>query len=204
MKKGKDSNAVKELTTEIMKIKRFAEVGSYEKDLDAEAKKIIRTPFLLKIVTDALPELKEGQGFTKARLYKQFTRMHFEHEKKKMEQSKNIPDKYDLVGSFYEFSVDLAINMYINDKVAVEAEGYSYGRKKDLSDQSYDFSRFFNPNDHKVYIAEQGAQLLRLEGTSKFQHKSIMEYFAARVFYEELKEFDPSDNTIKDLKIFFP
>jgi len=31
-----------------------------------------------------------------------------------------------------------------------------------------------------------------------------MEYFAARLFYTELKEYDPSDCSIKDLKSFFP
>lgn len=49
--------------------------------------------------------------------------MHFEREKIKLENSKILPDKYDLISSFYEYSVDLAIHMYTNDKVAVEAEG---------------------------------------------------------------------------------
>jgi len=40
--------------------------------------------------------------------------------------------------------------MYINDKVAVEAEGFSYTIKKENTGESYDFSRFFNPNNPKI------------------------------------------------------
>jgi len=50
------------------------------------------------------------------------------------------------------------------------------------------FQKFFR-NDQKTKLARLGAQIIQVDGKARFSHKSIMEYFAARVFYEEIKFF---------------
>ena len=59
--------------------------------------------------------------------------------------------------------------------------------------QANPFEEFFS-NDQKTKLARLGAQIIQVDGKARFSHKSIMEYFAARVFYEEIKFFDSAKN----------
>jgi len=50
------------------------------------------------------------------------------------------------------------------------------------------FASFFG-DDEKTRLSRYGVQLIIMDGKARFTHKSIMEYFAARVLYEEIKWF---------------
>ena len=42
----------------------------------------------------------------------------------------------------------------------------------------------------KAKLAKQGAPIIEYNGTIRFQHKSLMEFFAAKVYYEEINNFN--------------
>lgn len=48
------------------------------------------------------------------------------------------------------------------------------------------FEEFFK-DDEITKFSRSGAQIIQVDGQARFTHKSIMEYFAARVYYEEIK-----------------
>ena len=171
---------------------------------------LLKTPYMLKIIIDILPSL--GSDFkstiTKSNIYKVFTTKYFENEMSRLLQHSQdqIPKGFDLEKSFYEYSKDLAVNMYMLDKTSVATEGFSYSLKKnDLNElftkslntseikkeaevkkENDPFARFFS-NDPVTKLARSGTQLIIFNGQARFTHKSIMEYFAARFFYDELK-----------------
>jgi len=57
-----------------------------------------------------------------------------------------------------------------------------------LSEHENPFAKFF-VDDVKTRLARSGAQLIIVDGKARFSHKSIMEYFAARVLYECIKYY---------------
>ena len=116
---------------------------------------------------------------------------HFETELNRLlhHSQEQIPKGFDLEKSFYEYSKDLAINMFMLDKTSVVTEGYSYSLKKqdlhqlfskpnnDPADdklqnfkESDPFSRFFS-NDPVTKLARSGAQLIIFNGQASFTHK---------------------------------
>ena len=170
---------------------------------------LLKTPYMLKIIIDILPSLSSDvkAKITKSSIYKVFTMKHFETEMNRVLKHAHdqIPKGFDLEKSFYEFSKDLAVNMFLLDKTSVATEGFSYSlKKKDLNElfsktseinenqnalsskESDPFARFFSA-DAITKLARSGAQLIIFNGQARFTHKSIMEYFAARFFYDELK-----------------
>ena len=103
--------------------------------------------------------------------------------------SEEIPKGLDLETSFYNFQCALAVNMYINDKTTVQAIENQYPFPRKNIEENV-FEHFFGDDD-KTRLARSGAQIIIVDGKARFTHKSIMEYFAARVFYEEIKFFNP-------------
>ncbi|MDJ0652410.1 MAG: NACHT domain-containing protein, partial [Simkaniaceae bacterium] len=171
-----------------------------------ELNDLIKTPYMLKIITDILPQLGEqgGGNITKARIYKAFTTAHFEKEANRILENNaaEIPKGYDLEMSFYNYSKDLALRMWLLDKISAKSENANYTiergdyekiaakkgmRQENLQDEDY-FNKFFR-KDSKTSLARAGAQLIVLNNQARFTHKSIMEYFAARFLYDDLKNF---------------
>ena len=79
--------------------------------------------------------------------------------------------------------------MYINDKTTVQAIKNKYPFPQKTIEEN-PFAEFFQ-DDELTRYSRQGAQIIIMDGKARFTHKSIMEYFAARVFYEEIKFFHP-------------
>ena len=48
-------------------------------------------------------------------------------------------------------------------------------------------------------LARTGAQIIIVDGKARFTHKSIMEYFSARTFYEDIKFFNQKKDEAVDL-----
>ena len=91
---------------------------------------LMKTPYMLKIIVDILPQLDTStrQGITRAALYKTFTRNHFEVESNRLMENNahDIPKGYDLETSFYNFSKDLAIRMWLLEKTSVDTESGNF------------------------------------------------------------------------------
>lgn len=81
---------------------------------------------MLKIIIDILPDLSaKGDGrITKGSIYKAFTMSHFEKEANRLLENSalDIPKGYDLETSFYNYSKDLAMSMWLQEKTSVESD----------------------------------------------------------------------------------
>ena len=168
---------------------------------------LIKTPYMLKIIIDILPQLdKQSEGdITKASIYKAFTTSHFEKEANRLleNSAQDIPKGYDLETSFYNYSKDLAMRMWLLDKTSIESESGNFivnrsiyknfhdqqqKEEKSKKSDAKSFNEFF-ATDRRTSLARAGAQIIVLDSQARFSHKSIMEYFASRFLYEDLKNF---------------
>ena len=62
-------------------------------------------------------------------VYEVFIEKYFMRESQKLfKKEKNVPQKFDPKQSFYAYSTDLAINLYITNKTFVETETVNYVR----------------------------------------------------------------------------
>ena len=104
--------------------------------------------------------------------------------------SEEIPKGLDLETSFYNFSCALAVRMYIANKTTVTAIDNQFPFPQAYIELN-PFEEFFFDDD-KTKLARLGVQIIEVDSKARFTHKSIMEYYAARVFYEEIKFFDPT------------
>ena len=177
-------------------------------------KDLMKTPYMLAIIIDIMPHLDaatEGK-ITRASIYKSFTRQNSEKEIARI-MSQNydiIPQGYDLELSFYNYSRDLAIRMWLMDKVSVQSESSNYvidmeeilalGKKnlKKSKAISSEFNKFF-AEDAKTFLARKGAQITFLDNRARFYHKSIMEYYSARFLYDALKGFKDRESNCMEL-----
>ena len=107
-------------------------------------------------------------------------------------EGESIPKGFDLETSFYNYSLAIAIEMFIQDAVSVKAveHNYPYPTRRRIENK---FEKFFT-DEPKVSLARRGAQLIIMDGRARFTHKSIMEYFAARVLYEAVKDYEKPRN----------
>ena len=155
---------------------------------------LMKTPYMLKTIVEILPTLsirnqEQKKVVTIASIYKYSTKKFFDVQENRLLSNENIPAGYDLKISFYNFSKDLAITMWINNKTSIDCESVNYSceyfniENKDTNP----FIRFFL-NDPKTKLARAGAEIISLDNEVRFIHKSIMEYFAAKVFYDILME----------------
>ena len=98
-----------------------------------------------------------------------------------------VPKGFDLEASFYNYSLDIAVNMYLENKTSIPAIESSY-QYPSLRGHDNPFVKYF-VDDVKTRLARSGVQMIIVDGKARFSHKSIMEYFAARVFYECIKYY---------------
>jgi hypothetical protein len=157
---------------------------------------LIKTPYMLTIIMNILPDLEKQktskeEQVTKSTIYKTFTKQYQHRQLNKIMDSNaaEIPKGLDLESSFYNFSCALAIRMYKNDKTTVQAVENQFPFPKKYLEPN-EFEEFFK-DDTMTRLSRQGAQIIVVDGQARFTHKSIMEYFAARVFYEEIKFIQP-------------
>ena len=73
-------------------------------------------------------------------------------------EGETIPKGFDLETSFYHYSLDLAIEMFINDKTSVKAIEYNYSYPSRKRDENK-FARFFTTDteDVKTRLSGRGA-----------------------------------------------
>jgi hypothetical protein len=61
------------------------------------------------------------------------------------------------------------------------------GRAKEFDAE---WEQFFN-DDPPTSLARSGAQLIEEDGSVKFVHKSVLEFFAAKAYYDNVMGYDP-------------
>ena len=108
-----------------------------------------------------------------------------------------LPKGFDCIKSFNNYSSALAIEMWVNSQFSVKsrAANFEYPRGQEkllqkIENGETQFLRFFTSDD-KTKFARMGAQVVEEDGTARFTHKSIQEYFAADVLFTYIYDYDP-------------
>ncbi|BBE09750.1 NB-ARC domain protein [Mycoavidus cysteinexigens] len=156
---------------------------------------LIGNPFLLKIVLDVLPSLgskkdsSNRNSYTRGALYEQFAKNWFERSKSRLQGirlTEKEQETFDRLaeGDFIEdgihFSQEFALALY---KKQVLVATYSKGKGSD----GQDWSHFLSSDDEKTRLLRFNAPLSRQGDQYRFIHKSLRDYFVARVLWEELE-----------------
>ncbi len=151
---------------------------------------LITTPFMLRIVVEILPALVEegiqDQQITRAFIYEVFTEREFEENKHKLRLLANqitIPKNFDEVLSFRKFSMSLAANMFVKAVNSVFDRGDDFRFSNEINDY---WDQFFGSHSHSLIASRYGAPLIRVGRQQSFRHKSLLEYFAAKMIMHEL------------------
>ena len=92
--------------------------------------------------------------------------------------------------SFYHYSCEFAINLWIDGKTTcfVKSNNYEFPTfTESVKDKKYE--KLFK-SDAKTRYAREGAPVVVENGSAKFKHQTIEDFFVARVFYENLKKIN--------------
>ncbi len=169
------------------------EVQRYQEALEQQQrlKELVSTPFLLRIVVEALPYLEnKGQAQSAVQLrmdlYDQFVRLWFERNRQRLSTQDLTGTKEEIFRALSDegfaqhglrFVKDLAVHLYTKNagKPVVD---YSL-----FNDEGNWKNAFFGLEDKQQLLRE--AWPLRRSGNQyRFIHKSLLEYFAARSLFE--------------------
>ena len=174
---------------------------------------LIQTPFILSMITQVLPQLEKAQKdrkasgqesvMTRALVYRAFVQQWFERQEEKLRGNSSlaIPEGYEMQGSFHAYCQDLAYRFFMTDKTAFEERGVSYSVQKLAVDEWARFSATKEEN-LRVYLARQGGPLRKIGTQVSFIHKSLLEYFVATLFAEDLEQIAQGGEKLS-LGIFF-
>ena len=155
-----------------------------------EIKELIKEPFLLFLVLNALPSFKAKQHgkIKKIDLYKAFTNNWFNNQFEKALQSVNVNcNRTEILTIFDEYAKDLAFAMFTYDVQKI--------RRPENSEADQTFAKFFN-DDQKTALGFQGSPLKKLGDTYFFIHKSFQEYFVAKQILDKLHANNQQSLTI--------
>lgn len=182
---------IKATEKKINSLQKLSNLDDFETKVKS-FKEILISPFMLKILGQTLPKLTEN-NINRSELYRLFSIIHFEEEQKRLLKTGNVPLRTNLIESFYQYSKDLAVNMFIRGVSSINAKPHNYQMSGILENETKKpnvWDRFFESHDPLTKLARQGAQIIEDDGVVRFVHKSIMEYFAAQTFYDEIVEFE--------------
>jgi hypothetical protein len=157
---------------------------------------LVTTPFLLRIVTDILPllvgshdEEDDSLSITRSLVFEIFTEQEFVRSRNRLRSISAdlvIPEDFDEVTSFRKFSMHLAVSMFVHRETTVSSQGSDY-RFNDEKNNKWD--EFFSNVNQTVKISRSGAPLTVVRRQWSFRHKSLQEYFAARMLLREVARF---------------
>lgn len=175
---------------QIANLRRFSNEASVN-PIIVKFKDIITSPFMLRMLVQTLVKYPKSSA-NKAELYRLFSNIHFEREKERLLKAEKIPPKFSIMHAFYGYSVDLAINMFIKKVTSIQLKNSGYERIGIIMTEKKDiWNRFFDDSNIMIRLARRGAQIAEDDGVARFAHKSIMEYFAARQFYDDVVDYNP-------------
>jgi hypothetical protein len=154
---------------------------------------LANNPFMLRILASILPTLtreRESSSLvTRAIIYYTFIEREFQISKDKLYSLKDktvtVPADFDPVNSFWKFSMLLATNMFVRGTNSI----MTYGDDYRFHDEMNDFwDQFFNNKDTTLTASRFGAPLIKVGRQRAFRHKSLLEYFTARMMIKELND----------------
>ena len=96
-----------------------------------------------------------------------------------------MTEGFDAKTSFEEYSKDLAFQMFLSDTTSVKEQSGSYLMKSKTMDT---WSRFFDPMKSNTRLSLQGIPHRKDGDRVGFIHKSILEYFVAKVLFQEVSK----------------
>jgi ankyrin repeat protein len=143
---------------------------------------IATTPFMLRILVNVVPYLS-SEGKTLTDIYEAFVEQEFEQSKVKVNDSVK-PKDFDPVESFWKYSMNLAVNMFARCVTSVTTYGGNYRFDHELD---YFWDKFFNDKSLSVSAARHGAPLIKIGRQIQFRHKSLQDFFAARMLVQEIR-----------------
>ena len=162
---------------------------------------LVSTPFILSVIAQVLPRLERNQKdssylrtvkkVNRATVYETFVEYWFDREERKLRNaSVSIPEGYDFKTSFGHYCADLAFRMFINNRMTVQSRGNNYQIQAFVENE---WGRFFKTKEESpaIWLARQGAITKQVGNQIGFIHKSILEYFVAKLLHTELVEFSP-------------
>ncbi|BBE09534.1 NB-ARC domain protein [Mycoavidus cysteinexigens] len=166
----------------------------------SEVKELIRNPFLLKLSLSELPALAEkykdsSQRITRLALYDQFVEGWFERSQdrlsgirltdKEQEAFDHLNKDFTKYGA--EFSKDFAVALYQTGLPHVTYLAQPSWKRNSTQDWC---EKFLNNRDAETKLLRFNAPLICRDEQYEFIHKSIQDYFVARVLWEELGAHD--------------
>jgi WD40 repeat protein len=150
---------------------------------------LAKTPFLLSILVQVLPEFpKDEINLTRAKIFAQFLKHWFRNAEHRIEKH-DLPERYDLQGSFLTYTYELAKTMWLENRVAV---GYKRpGFKTHLRQGEDPFGVFFGTKEDNVHawVGYTGSPVRTINNKVRFVHKSVQEYGVAFALYQALKNY---------------
>ena len=177
----------------------------------AKFKDIIKTPYMMRIVIDIMPLLDrmadqraeegerdpDGSGDADREVlivYQAFTKQAFGRKMAELlaSEPEDLPPGYDLMQSYHNYSCSLGIAMWADGRHTVVAQSSSFPKAKyraEPTDAKY--AKYFTSDPATLY-ARRGSLVDIDGGNARFQHRSIMDYFVARVLFDALKYYDPA------------
>jgi hypothetical protein len=153
---------------------------------------LTNTPFMLRIVAEILPSIIETTTktrLTRSLIFEFFTEHEFLKCRDKLRMLSNkengitIPHDFDEVQSFRKFSMQLAVLMYVAQLNSITVKGSDF---RFLDEQTDQWDPFFSNTDDVAIASRYGAPLSSVARQRFFRHKSLQEFFAAKMLLREL------------------
>jgi len=165
-------------------------VETYERRFQRTAvlRNLAQTPFILSILVQVLPELpKEDINLTRAKIFRQFLSYWFRNAEHRLEKQ-NLPEKYNLQGTFNNYTQELAKEMWLDNRVTV-----SYKRPgfKPLGSSKSKWLPFFGNKQVNVdaWVGYTGAPVRTVNEKVRFIHKSVQEYAIGKALFVEITSY---------------
>lgn len=156
---------------------------------------LIRHPFILKIIVDIFPTLKEKMGkekeagisskkLTRFDIYKTFIEHWIERESNRLKRVEKMPEGFQPERSILEYSKHVASFMFESRRQLIVGNSPNYSRVVAMKEEGVEFM----DNVPKVRLSRMGAPLKKMgEASMGFIHKSIQEFFIANSILDDLK-----------------
>lgn len=165
-------------------------------------RELIRTPFLLRVLMEVLPQIVSNYEnipfdkripLTQSKILDTFVESLWERQTIKLMLNGQLPeDGHDITLDFEKFSVELAKEMKLKDEIRVI---YRKGIEP--------WEKFFGNSDKDLVKAREGAPLKRISGDQKgaqiisFIHDLLIEYFISRGLYQDFLQTQPVESLVE-------
>ena len=159
---------------------------------------LIKTPYVLKLAVEALPEIArrnedredhaEKKDLTKAILYDVFVKQWFVRQDVKLKANHTIPETENIQTELWNYAKSLAQLMH---ELKVSQAYYDPDEENVFDEEAPEnpFTRFFDPSVPRTQILMRSCLLREMSAKHyAFVHASLLEYFLTRDLYDSMKQ----------------